>query len=52
MPDDLHVVDVGAAALDQARVFAALDALADELGEDGSVAMAYLLRRRRRAESR
>ena len=28
---DLHVVDVGAAALDQARVLAALDALADEL---------------------
>ena len=34
--DDLDVVDVGAAALDQARVLAALDALADELRQDGS----------------
>ena len=33
---DLDVVDVGAAALDEARIFAALDALADELRQDGS----------------
>ena len=32
---DLHVVDIGAAALDQARVFAALDALANELRKHG-----------------
>ena len=41
MPDDLDVVDVRAAALDQARVFAALDALADKLGEDGSARHGY-----------
>ena len=33
---DLEVVDVGAAALDQARVLAALDALADQLRQNGS----------------
>ena len=32
---DLDVVDVGAAALDEARILAALDALADELRQDG-----------------
>ena len=32
---DLDVVDVGAQALDQARVFAALDALTDELRQYG-----------------
>ena len=32
---DLHVVDVGAAPLDQARVLAPLDALADQLGQNG-----------------
>ena len=32
---DLHVVDVGAAPLDQARVLAPLDALADELRKNG-----------------
>jgi hypothetical protein len=29
--DDLHVVDVGAEALDEARILAPLDALADQL---------------------
>ena len=33
--DELDVVDVGAAALDEARVLAALDALADELRQNG-----------------
>ena len=33
---DLEVVDVGAASLDQTRVFATLDALADQFREDGS----------------
>ena len=32
---DLQVVDVGASTLDEARILAALDALADELGQDG-----------------
>ena len=36
MPAIFDVVDVGAAALDQARVLAPLDALADELRQDGS----------------
>ena len=40
---DLDVVDVGAAALDQARVFAALDALADELRQNGRRGHGYLL---------
>ena len=31
MPGDLEVVDIGGAALDQTRILAALDALADEL---------------------
>ena len=35
-PDDLHVVDVGAQALNQARVLAPLDALADQLWQHGS----------------
>ena len=33
---DLEVVDVGAAALDQPRILAALDALADQFGKNGS----------------
>ena len=41
--DDLDVVDVGAAPLDEARIFAALDALADELRQDGSRGHGYLL---------
>ena len=40
-PGDLDVVDVRAAALDQARVFATPDAFADELGEDGSARHGY-----------
>ena len=40
--EDLHVVDVGAAPLDQARVLAPLDALADELGTTDAAAMVYL----------
>ena len=44
--DERDVVDVGAAALNEARILAPLDALADELRQDGrSSAMAYLLAR-------
>jgi hypothetical protein len=35
-PDDLHVVNVGAQTLNEARVFAALDALTDQLRQYGS----------------
>ena len=35
MPVDLEVVDVGAEALDQPRILATLDALADQLGKNG-----------------
>ena len=41
MPDDLDVVDVRAAALDQARVFATPHAFTDKLGEDGSARHGY-----------
>ena len=42
---ELDVVDVGAAPLDQARVLAALDALADQLRQNGSRGHGYLLLR-------
>jgi hypothetical protein len=42
-PGDLDVVHVGAAALDQARILAPLDALPDELRQDRRRGHGYLL---------
>ena len=49
---DLDVVDVGGAALDQPRILAALDALADELGQDRVIGGHGLPPAPRRAEWR
>src|SRR6185436_1062487 len=50
--DERDVVDIGAASLDEARIFATLDALAYELGQYGSSRHCITSFRSRRAEWR